>query len=1220
MITSGVANPDVNVNVYASMDMNPEATSAGTANVHADGVIALDEVVGTLRVGTITSTLAAPSDGSNTVSLYSYGATVGSNIVFGSGSSVSAGGPVEIAAEGNIMANQGATITSPSAVQINLDFLRSNAAKASGSTLIIAGVIKAPTETIIQNVATGGVPTDDVIGINNVQAATSATIFLAGGASIVTLGSLFPFGNGHLAAIAGPISVIGSGTESLNLDDTADASANAGSQATLQSNSLTGLGMARGVTYARLKALELVLGTASQTVDIRSSNATTTSTIVSQVDHNTWDVGSLAPTLGGGVLAGIKGPVILKGGGSATKLDDTLNFDDTGSGLDYEVGNLTDNNLSGLGMGSAGVTFSGIGTMNIKLDPKVTVLQGKVANNLPALTTITGGAAATDEVAIDWAKDFNGTLRIHQADEIYLDVAGQFYGALSADKPAVIDSLVVGGSVNVGSSITTGTIDTLTIGKDLDINLNLLTPPPSSPTTPTLGTGFIGGTLPDGVTLTSASIGSLTVGGDKPATPGAADLAGTVNSLGNVGALDDTYGKFTTTAKVEVVGDLANLAIGQAPGLSIGQDMAGLVHVQGTLGTATIDGGTPGLFEAGHVGTIGSYGGFGPIVLRVIEAGVQRWLEEDAPSGITLTANSAGTVSATSPYINTKDFYESAGFASPQVGARITNPVNASARDQFDLSTVVFQDGASYNLDRLDSAGASGIGNVAVEGSLITAVSANSARFFAGGGTPGGVDLPSDKLAGVAVRDYAPPRSIVASAVESVAFGSYTGTAGSVTPGDLAAPSDAATLLGPGTAIIGAASLQRFGGAETFRVPFADLPGQHLAFFLGASGSAFDARPIDFDLESSGDGVHPATTYPATRGAVTAFIDYETAFNPGVDLISLHGDGGSIDTQQPIDGTIISTGPLGDVNIQSTTGIDDVTAPSIFGNVSSTGPIYGVVQTTGLRTDPVTGVVSKVEADLGRIYVVPASGRVGTAYVTSTLIHGGGADSLQGRIISRGNLLSTVRSDGGATGLIAVQGDLGAATAQPFASISRVGGVLINGAFGGQIVVEGDVVGDLTFNGGLVGGRVAVLGGSNTAPVGPDAIPLGPTGSGVSGNVTVDRGLNSSGGVDASSAIVTAGNIGSGPLGTKITAQDGNSGIIAAIKTILGAANGTGLFVQDPSSTSPDAAAIDAIFTDGGVPLTFDLGGENLEGLNLILADLAALHVGAGGILTGPKK
>ena len=60
--------------------------------------------------------------------------------------------------------------------------------------------------------------------------------------------------------------------------------------------------------------------------------------------------------------------------------------------------------------------------------------------------------------------------------------------------------------------------------------------------------------------------------------------------------------------------------------------MAGVIDVGGTLGTATIAGGTPGLFIAGHVGTIGAYGGFGPVVLRVIEAGVQRRLEED-PAG-----------------------------------------------------------------------------------------------------------------------------------------------------------------------------------------------------------------------------------------------------------------------------------------------------------------------------------------------------------------------------------------------------------------------------------------------------------------------------------------------------------------------------------------------------------------------------------------------------------
>jgi hypothetical protein len=48
-----------------------------------------------------------------------------------------------------------------------------------------------------------------------------------------------------------------------------------------------------------------------------------------------------------------------------------------------------------------------------------------------------------------------------------------------------------------------------------------------------------------------------------------------------------------------------------------------------------------------------------------------------------------------------------------------------------------------------------------------------------------------------------------------------------------------------------------------------------------------------------------------------------------------------------------------------------------------------------------------------------------------------------------------------------------------------------------------------------------------------------------------------------------------------------------------------------------NASAIDAVFTEGGQPLAFDLTGLDLGGLGEILRDLSALHVGSDGNLTG---
>ena len=53
---------------------------------------------------------------------------------------------------------------------------------------------------------------------------------------------------------------------------------------------------------------------------------------------------------------------------------------------------------------------------------------------------------------------------------------------------------------------------------------------------------------------------------------------------------------------------------------------------------------------------------------------------------------------------------------------------------------------------------------------------------------------------------------------------------------------------------------------------------------------------------------------------------------------------------------------------------------------------------------------------------------------------------------------------------------------------------------------------------------------------------------------------------------------------------------------------------------NPNAAAIDAIFTDEGQQLGLDLPNQPLGGLDLILEDLAALYVDSDGDLAGPKR
>src|SRR5205807_2225873 len=94
---------------------------------------------------------------------------------------------------------------------------------------------------------------------------------------------------------------------------------------------------------------------------------------------------------------------------------------------------------------------------------------------------------------------------------------------------------------------------------------------------------------------------------------------------------------------------------------------------------------------------------------------------------------------------------------------------------------------------------------------------------------------------------------------------------------------------------------------------------------------------------------------------------------------------------------------------------------------------------------------------------------------------------LTGRIISRGNLISQVNASGVITGVIAAQGDLGAIQLNPDGTafidasgqLVRFGGIDAGGEFGGQIVVLGNLFGDLDARGqGHTNGRIAVKGRS----------------------------------------------------------------------------------------------------------------------------------------------
>jgi hypothetical protein len=492
--------------------------------------------------------------------------------------------------------------------------------------------------------------------------------------------------------------------------------------------------------------------------------------------------------------------------------------------------------------------------------------------------------------------------------------------------------------------------------------------------------------------------------------------------------------------------------------------------------------------------------------------------------------------------------------ANPQLTARVTN--STPTRDEYDLSLVVWNDTAKFNLARLDAAGVSGIRNVDVEGDVLTAVSSQASSFFKLSGgtdrTPSGIRLPQDNLAGVGVRDYAPNGYIQALSIQAVAFGSHTRQDGTIETGAAAHQDDAARLLSTGTAIVQA--------NDTFRVPFADLPTQQVQLFFDTdpNGGHFDDDGIILEVEAvvtATNSANPAagntiTPSNVARGAATALVTVVPTYdkdghlqNSVVKSIEVRGDGASIQTQQWISDHISSTGPLGDLILQSGQGITNVTAPSIFGSIIVT---TSVVQVNGLS----------------------------------------------GALITRGNLISQVTVNGpGLSGLLAVQGNVNESnTTDDDGHVVRLGGLVVNGGISGQVVVLGTVFADVIDNGGLKDGRIVVKGN-------------------IPGNLTIN------GDMDPQSAVVTAGSIGSGTAGTVM--KIGNvKGILAAEGSILfdhtPNTNNAAYYAQNISTSDPTSAtAISAIFTQTGQPLGFDVKPLDLGGLGLILQNLSSLPLGS---------
>jgi hypothetical protein len=847
----------------------------------------------------------------------------------------------------------------------------------------------------------------------------------------------------------------------------------------------------------------------------------------------------------------------------------TVQTPSSGNTLIVDAPAAGQNRISGTsgGLGFASLTFSSVTSVTLDaatndtalVSDSVTVSSGGGATGLQNFTIHTG--PGDDSVTV--------------SQPFVLPVAG---GALQIDEGAgtnalTVNSTAVGDNVGLTSNSVSVSGNSVVYANIQNLTVNLLGPGDAvtmtgiNPTTSTtvnaqtdtnndsfvgnLPADFAGNLLLQHFTNTRMTVvgnftGQWTVTGSGTIQDLTVDQS--LGSSGMVMAEDIT--------NIRVMGNLVGQVTASSPSATdgnigtvfVGGDFTGRVTATGTLTTLSVTGATTGILVANFVSFVSGVNAVaGSPVMNVTSGGVTR----------KLIATRADNGLATPPSVKLKYFYDGTATGGPQIAIQVTNG-NPNVR--FDLS-LVSSTNAKFNLARLFANGTADIRNVSIDGDLLATPLSPAALAYFGlpAGTTGGIFLPFDTLGAVAAEGNVVAGTVQVTSLQAVAFGSITAS-GITTLAQNATHVDAAGLLTVGSVTVVA--------NDTYTVPFDDA--QPVAFFLNTgTGTFFDVKDVLF------------TDQVVDNHGITATV---TASAGVISTVGLAGDGGSMDTSQPITSSITSTGRLGDLTLSSSNGIPNVTAPSIFGNINSNGPIFGTIQTT-------SGDIGQAMTSGGTI--------VGTTIINTN-------QGITGRIISRGNLVSQITSQKDFSGAIAAQGDIGVANinATTHQLVSRFGGILSNGQFLGDIVALGNIVGDIIAKNG-VDGRITAKG---HAVAGLLATQIG-----ILGNISV------SGNIEVGSAIVSAGEIGDAASGTTISSGAIKS-IIAAEGSINfgGTGRTTGSFIVQNQTTGANHDAIEGIFRNNHVPiLTFDIttAGDR-AGLSLILNDLNFLHV-VNGVLTG---
>ena len=811
----------------------------------------------------------------------------------------------------------------------------------------------------------------DAVTVANTSAATTTVRPGPAGGTVAVLATTGPLlvraaATGTVAtaatasALAGPLSIVGNGNDTLTLADTTHPAA-----VTLAADTVAGAGPAP-VAYANVAQLTLTLGNDGNTVDVRDTAAANTTlntgtgtsavhvaavaaplTLVgSGHDALTADApaaATLTPTtltLGPGTVTYAGLASITANAAAAFTIADTATpttvyaaaaaatvtvqqthapvtlVGTAGTSATYTLG--TNNSLAGL---ASPVTVRGSGTDTLSADntadaAPATVTAGSFTTPVSAPVAYAGlstlSVAGPTTLTIDDAANPAGRgLTVTGATVTGLSPAAVAYRAVgrlalslgTGDDAVTVDPTALTAPVSIdaaaGSAAASGGGNSLTVNAAADATARAVT------ITADAVTGFAAPVAYANFSQVAIRLGTADdrAAVADPAAPLILDGGPGVNALNvtaNTFAGSVTATRFAATTAA-IAADLTGSLVTDGPlaALNVGR------NVTGTVAAASV--GTAVLPDA-HPAADGT-------VLALTTAGVTRTLR--------VANNTPGDLSFGLVYDGAP--------AVPSLAVVVAN-AHSSASNPFDL-ILDAPSSAAFNLARVDtSTGTAGVANLVVSGDVLGALTAAQAGALGRPvGAAGGVQLSSDAVAAVSARGTIAPGSVSVASLQMIAFATLTDAKGRGYSAAKPIPNAALLAVFP----TDPKTNRPLGRIVRAAGPLAAVVGyaHPVAAYVGTSAGRFDTATVTLS-----DQVNDNRSV-----LVTGTLAYDARVRKmAITALTFAGDGGAIDTQQYLS-NVTSTGPLGDVWVRAgkLERLDSQTAPSQFGTTRLFGGIRG---------------------------------------------------------------------------------------------------------------------------------------------------------------------------------------------------------------------------------------------------------------------------------------